>query len=85
MKLRSDWRRYVKTEAKSGLKTLLLLPVAALAFQVLWFSPTFVNYAKTWTRVYRVCVAEAPPAATLGHVFITRRGCARLATREASR
>jgi len=78
--LRPDWRQYVKTEAKSGLKTLLLVSVVLIVVGLLWFSPAFVNYAKGWTRVYSACVAGAPPAATLGHVLTTRTRCARLAS-----
>ena len=59
---------------------LQFVSVVLIAFGLLWFSPAFVHYVKRWTRLYSVCVAEAPPAETLGRVLATRTRCARLAT-----
>lgn len=85
MKIRPDVREFLKKEAKSGLKVLLLFPVVAVAVWVFWFSPALINSVRTWTRTYNACVADARPAVTLGHVWMTRKRCAREARLEVGR
>jgi hypothetical protein len=66
-------------EGKESVKVLLLALVGLVIVALLWFSPSYIHAARTWYRLYSVCVAEAPPAGTLGDVMTTRSGCARLA------
>ena len=77
--IRPDWRDHLKTQGKESVKALLLAPVGLIIVALLWFSPSYIHTATAWYRLYSVCVAEAPPAGTLGDVMSIRSRCARLA------
>jgi hypothetical protein len=66
----------IRPEGGKALLNIGLVVIVAL----LWFlSPSYIHNARTWYRLYGVCVAEAPPAGTLRAVMSTRSRCARLA------
>lgn len=60
-------------------KALLLVGLVVIVALLWFFSPSYLHNATAWYRLYSVCVAEAPPAGTLGDVISTRSRCARLA------
>ena len=65
---------------EGGRRGKALLLVGLVVVVLLWFVfPSYIHEARAWFRLYSVCVAEAPPAGTLGNAISTRSRCARLA------
>jgi hypothetical protein len=82
--LRPDWREYTKREAKSALRTFLLIPLLLLAFGIVWFSPGLLRDLGRWHRNYKTCVTvqnETRRVDTLGDVLVIRWRCVKWATR----